>query len=51
MSRVLLELGEHLEESGELAEARRVYRKVVAYDLPGRNLAQSRANQLLMVEE
>jgi tetratricopeptide (TPR) repeat protein len=51
MARVLLELGAGLEASGELAEARRVYRKMVAYNLPGRNLAQSRANRLPVVEE
>lgn len=51
MSRALLELGTRLEETGELAEARRVYRKMVAYNLPGRTLAQSRANRLPVVEE
>ena len=51
MSRALLELGAGLEASGELAEARRVYRKMVAYNLPGRNLAQSRANRLPVIEE
>ena len=51
MSRVLLELGRHLEEAGELAEARRIYRKMVAYNLPGRNFAQSRANRLVVIEE
>ena len=51
MSRVLLELCSYLEKKGELAEARRIYRKMVAYNLPGRNLAQSRANRLLVIEE
>ncbi len=51
LARVLLELGSHLTEAGEVAEARRVYRKMVAYNLPGRNLAQSRANRLLVLEE
>ncbi len=51
MSRILLELGKYLEDEGNLAEARRVYRKIVAYNLPGRNLAQSRANRLLVIEE
>ena len=51
MSRVLFELGKHLEDKGELAEARRLYRKMVAYNLPGRNLAQSRANRLLVIEK
>ena len=40
-----------LERGGELAEARRLYRKMVAYNLPGRNLAQSRAERLPVVEE
>lgn len=51
MSRTLLELGARLEAQGELAEARRVYRRMVAYNLPGRTLAQSRADRLLVVEE
>jgi tetratricopeptide (TPR) repeat protein len=51
MSRALLALGTRLEESGELAEARRVYRKMVAYNLPGRNLAKSRADRLPIVDE
>lgn len=51
MSRILLEIGTYLEDTGELAEARRIYRKMVAYNLPGRNLAQSRANRLLVIEE
>ena len=51
MSRALLELGALLEGSGELAEARRLYRKMVAYNLPGRNLAQSRADRLPVVAE
>ncbi len=51
MSRTLLELGTGLEAQGQLAEARRVYRKMVAYNLPGRTLAQSRADRLPVVEE
>ena len=51
MSRALLELGTRLEESGELAEARNVYLQMVAYNLPGRNLAKSRADRLPVVEE
>jgi len=51
MSRALLELGSLLEEAGELAEARRVYRKMVAYNLPGRTIAQSRADRLPVVAE
>ena len=47
----LLELGTQLEQEGELAEARRVYRKMVAYNLPGRTLAQSRADRLPVAEQ
>lgn len=50
LSRGLLDLGELLEAAGEPAEARRVYRKVLAYNLPGQNLAQSRADRLQVVE-
>ena len=51
MSRAMLELGSLLEGAGELAEARRVYRKMVAYNLPGRTIAQSRADRLPVVGE
>jgi tetratricopeptide (TPR) repeat protein len=51
MSRTLLELGALLVAGDEPAEARRVYLKMVAYNLPGRNLAQSRADVLQVVEE
>jgi TolA-binding protein len=51
MSRTLLELGALLVAGDEPAEARRVYLKMVAYNLPGRNLAQSRADALQVVEE
>jgi hypothetical protein len=50
MSRALLDLGGLLEQGGELAEARRLYRKMVAYNLPGRHLAQSRVKRLPIVE-
>ena len=46
VSRALLDLGELLESAGEPGEARRVYRKVVAHNLPGRALARSRAERL-----
>jgi tetratricopeptide (TPR) repeat protein len=49
MSRALLALGTGLEERGELAEARSVYLQMVAYNLPGRNLAKSRADRLPVV--
>lgn len=51
MSRALLDMGTLLEAGDEPAEARRIYRKMVAYNLPGRNLAQSRADALQVVEE
>ncbi len=50
LSRGLLDLGELLEAAGESAEARRIYRTVLAYNLPGQNLAQSRADRLQVVE-
>ena len=51
VSRAMLDLGRLLEESGEAEEARRVYRKVLAYNLPGQNLAQSRADRIRISEE
>lgn len=50
-SRALFELGTLLEVSGEVAEARRVYHKILAYNLPGRNLARSRSNRLFLIDE
>ena len=49
--RSLLDLGELLEAGGDAEEARRVYRKLVAYNLPGQNLAQSRADRIRISEE
>lgn len=46
VSRMLLAMAEDLERSGAATEARRVYRKMVAFNLPGRNLAQDRAERL-----
>ncbi|HAV12289.1 MAG TPA: hypothetical protein DCX06_02170 [Opitutae bacterium] len=51
LSRALLGLGKILEESGQLVEARRVYRKMVAFNLPGRNLALDRANSIQVLED
>lgn len=51
VSRAMLDLGRLLEESGETEEARRVYRKMLAYNLPGQNLAQSRADRIRISEE
>ena len=46
MARALLDLGSRLEERGEPAEARLVYRKILAYNLPGQNLARQRSERL-----
>ena len=45
-ARTLLDLGERLSARGELSEARRVYRKLIGYNLPGRGLARSRINSI-----
>lgn len=50
VARSMLKLGELLEEEQSLLEARRVYRKMIAYNLPGRHIAISRADRLLNVE-
>ncbi|MFW6217827.1 MAG: tetratricopeptide repeat protein, partial [Verrucomicrobiota bacterium] len=46
MSRILLELGELYEREGNAVEAKRIYRQIVAYNLPGRDLAQSRSRSI-----
>jgi tetratricopeptide (TPR) repeat protein len=51
MSRTTLALGNVLEVSGELTEAHNVYRKMVAFNLPGRNLALDRANRIQVLME
>ncbi|WPJ98005.1 hypothetical protein SH580_09840 [Coraliomargarita algicola] len=50
VARSMLQLGEILEGEGGVVEARRVYRQLIAYDLPGRHIAISRADRLLDVE-
>lgn len=50
VARSMLKLGELLELEEAPAEARRVYRKMIAYNLPGRHIAISRADRLLNVE-
>lgn len=50
VARSMLQLGEILEDEGDVAEARRVYRKLIAYNLPGRHIAISRSDRLLDVE-
>lgn len=46
MARALLDLGSRLESRGDSVEARRVYRKILAYNLPGQNLARQRSDRL-----
>lgn len=46
MARALLDLGSRLESRGDSAEARRVYRKILAYNLPGQNLARQRSDRI-----
>ena len=46
MARALFDLGSGLEERGDAKEARRVYRKILAYNLPGQNLARERSDRL-----
>ena len=50
VARSMLALGDILEKENALVEARRVYRKLIAYNLPGRHIAISRADRLLDVE-
>ena len=48
-ARTLLELGERLNARGEFEEAKKTYRKLIAYNLPGRGLAQSRINSIQII--
>jgi tetratricopeptide (TPR) repeat protein len=50
VSRSMLKLGEMLEKEGAPQEARKLYRKMVAYDLPGRQIAISRADRLIAID-
>jgi hypothetical protein len=50
VARSMLQLGAILEDEGDVSEARRVYRKLIAYNLPGRHIAISRSDRLLDVE-
>ena len=45
-SRALLDLGTLLEKTGSLLEARKIYLKLQAYNLPGRKLAENRISNL-----
>lgn len=50
LSRTIFSLGDLLEVSGDSEEAGKLYRKLVAFNLPGRSLALSRIDQLRLVE-
>lgn len=50
LARSMLKLGEMLEEEDSLQEARILYRQMVAYNLPGRNIAISRVDRLINIE-
>ena len=50
LARSMLQLGEIFEKQDNLAEARKVYRQVIAYNLPGRHIAISRVDQILELE-
>ncbi len=46
LSRSVFSLGELLEHEGDLREAEKLYRRLVAFNLPGRSFALARINQL-----
>lgn len=46
LSRIVFELGSILEGLGESGEARRLYRKMIAFNLPGRSIASERLGNL-----
>jgi len=50
LSRTVFSLGEILEEANEIDEAKRLYRRLVAFNLPGRNLALDRVDRLQVGE-
>jgi hypothetical protein len=47
VARSLLMLGEMFEQSQSPEEAQRVYRKIIAYSLPGRHIAVARVDRIL----
>lgn len=51
VSRAMLDLGELLQAQGDANEARRVYRKMIAYNLPGKTMAQVRADRIQVADE
>ena len=50
LSRTIFSLCDLLEEESDFAEAVKLYRKLVAFNLPGRNLALARAEQMQALE-
>ncbi len=50
LARSTLELGGILESEGEPDEARRLYRKMIAFNLPGRSIATARLERLPLLE-
>jgi TolA-binding protein len=50
LSRTVLDLGSLLEAEDKFDEAKRLYRKMVAFNLPGRSLAQARVDRLQLLE-
>ncbi|ADE55458.1 tetratricopeptide repeat protein [Coraliomargarita akajimensis] len=51
VSRAMLDLGELLQNNGDAEEARRVYRKIIAYNLPGKTMAQMRSDRIQVSDE
>ncbi|TVP78706.1 MAG: hypothetical protein EA353_07700 [Puniceicoccaceae bacterium] len=50
LARSVLTLGEILEAEASVSEARRLYRKMIAYNLPGRQIAVSRVDRLIEID-
>lgn len=50
MARSMLRLGEVLEAEPSIPEARKVYREMIDYGLPGRNIAISRLDRLMAID-
>lgn len=50
LSRTIFSLCDILESEGDSDEAEKLYRKLVAFDLPGRSIALSRISQLQLAE-
>jgi tetratricopeptide (TPR) repeat protein len=50
LSRAVIELGSMLEGNGEVLEAQRLYRKIIAFNLPGRSIVTERMGEVLSPE-